>query len=55
MWKNTAAVMLPLPKMKDVDLGVICSRLPSPRPIVSDMAQKNLLFSTALICGATWE
>ena len=47
--------MLPLPKMKDMDLGVICSHLPSPSPTVSYMAQKNLLFSTALICGGTRE
>ena len=47
--------MLPLPKMKDVDLWVICSHVPSPRPTVSDVAQKSLLFSTALICGVTRE
>lgn len=46
--------MLPLSKMKDVDLWVICSTS-SPRLRLSDMAQKNLLFNAALIYWSTWE
>lgn len=54
-WKNTAAVTAPPPEMKDRDRWVICSHLPSRRPTVSDLAQKNMLLETVIICGASRE
>lgn len=48
-------VTLPLPKKEEVDLwGDLCLPL-LPQNTVSDLAQKNMLLSTVIICGATRE
>lgn len=48
-------VALPLPKREEVDLwGDLCLS-PLPQDTVSDLAQKNMLSSAVIICGATRE